>query len=167
MRNCRTNRTRRIQRPSARNRFRLSSIVVASCCILLRSSPGYSATISVISVDPPGVGFKDETPVAPIGGNTGTTLGQQRQIVLEYAAAIWAGLLGSSVEIQIEARFEALHCADTRIELAKARPSTYHVRVRAVRRAKTLSTLRHLRTVSWAAILMIALEMSSSHSTAA
>ena len=37
-----------------------------------------SATIVIQNTDSPGVGFNDPTSVPPIGGNAGTTLGQQR-----------------------------------------------------------------------------------------
>ena len=38
-----------------------------------------AATFIVNNLDPPGLGFNDPTPAIPVGGNTGTTLGQQRQ----------------------------------------------------------------------------------------
>ena len=37
-----------------------------------------AATIVIVNQNDPGVGFNDPTPVAPVGGNPGTTLGQQR-----------------------------------------------------------------------------------------
>ena len=43
-----------------------------------------------------GVGLDDPTPVAPIGGNTGTTLGQQRQIALSHAARSGRATCGAS-----------------------------------------------------------------------
>jgi len=52
-----------------------------------------AAVIRVINNDNLGEGFNDPTPVAPVGGNTGTTLGQQRLIAFQRAANIWAGLL--------------------------------------------------------------------------
>ena len=42
-----------------------------------------AAVIRVINNDNPGEGFNDPTPVAPVGGNTGTTLGQQRLIAFQ------------------------------------------------------------------------------------
>ena len=45
-----------------------------------------SATIVIQNTDSPGVGFNDPTSVPPIGGNAGTTLGQQRLNVFQFAA---------------------------------------------------------------------------------
>ena len=38
-----------------------------------------AADIQVIVTDGPAVGFNDPTPAAPVGGNTGTTIGSQRR----------------------------------------------------------------------------------------
>jgi len=58
----------------------------------------------------PGAGFSDTTPVAPVGGNSGTTLGAQRLIALQSAADLWGAVLTSTEEIPIGARFDALPC---------------------------------------------------------
>ena len=47
------------------------------------------ATIVIENADPAGVGFNDTTPVVPVGGNNGTTVGQQRLNAFQYAAGIW------------------------------------------------------------------------------
>ena len=60
-----------------------------------------AATISISSRDPAGVGFNDTTPVAPVGGNDGTTLGQQRFNVYRYVANIWEAAIQSNVTIKI------------------------------------------------------------------
>src|SRR5215510_5447298 len=52
-----------------------------------------------------GVGFNDPTPAAPVGGNPGTTLGQQRLNVFNHAAQIWEGVLQPRVDIIVNARF--------------------------------------------------------------
>ena len=54
-------------------------------------------TINIININAPGVGFNDPTPVAPVGGNTGTTLGQQRLIAFQHAAEIWGQTLDGPV----------------------------------------------------------------------
>ena len=72
-----------------------------------------NSTINIININAPGVGFNDPTPRAPIGGNPGTTLGQQRMIAFQYAASIWAALLDSAVPINIEARMIPLTCTPT------------------------------------------------------
>ena len=69
-----------------------------------------AATIVVINANAPGIGFNDPTPLSPVGGNTGTTLGEQRLIAFNYAASIWAATVTSSVPIRVTATFEALPC---------------------------------------------------------
>src|SRR4051812_3229227 len=68
------------------------------------------STFVVNNLDPPGVGFNDPTPASPVGGNTGTTIGQQRQIAFKYAADIWGKALDGPVPIVIDAMFAPLDC---------------------------------------------------------
>ncbi|MGY6554466.1 MAG: hypothetical protein ACXIUM_08090 [Wenzhouxiangella sp.] len=70
-----------------------------------------AATINIINVNNPGEGLNDPTPVSPEGGNTGTTLGQQRLNVLNFAAGIWGEFLDSTVSIDVRARFSPLTCS--------------------------------------------------------
>ncbi len=67
-----------------------------------------SATIVVINNDGAGEGFNDPTPAAPVGGNTGTTKGQQRLIAFQYAANIWGSTLDSNEVIYVVAAFNPL-----------------------------------------------------------
>ncbi len=78
------------------------------------------ATITIVNGNDPGVGFNDPTPAAPVGGNTGTTLGQQRLNAFQYAADIWGSELASNVEIKIYATFEPLSCTATSAVLGSA-----------------------------------------------
>ena len=48
-----------------------------------------AATITIVNGDPAGVGFNDPTAVAPVGGNAGATLGQQRLNAFQAAANRW------------------------------------------------------------------------------
>jgi hypothetical protein len=48
-----------------------------------------AAIITIVNNDAAGEGFNDPTPVAPVGGNNGTTRGAQRLIVVQRAADIW------------------------------------------------------------------------------
>jgi hypothetical protein len=66
------------------------------------------ATITVVNVDGPGEGFNDPTPAAPVGGNPGTTKGQQRLIAFQFAADIWGATLDSNVQIFVTAAFNPL-----------------------------------------------------------
>ena len=72
-----------------------------------------------------GVGLDDPTPVAPIGGNNGTTLGQQRQIALLHAASIWARNLRSFVPVEIAVTFAPRTCTATGAVLASAGPAVF------------------------------------------
>ena len=83
-------------------------------------------SIKVLVTDDPGEGFNDPTPAAPITGNTGTTIGQQRLQAFEYAAGIWAAFLQSTVPIEIEARFDPLQCSAGGGVLGSAGPQTIH-----------------------------------------
>lgn len=66
------------------------------------------ATIQIINLDGSGEGFNDQTVVAPVGGNPGTTLGAQRLYAFTYAANLWAQQLDSNVVIRIQAAFNPL-----------------------------------------------------------
>ena len=67
-------------------------------------------TIIINNVNAAGVGFNDTTPATPVGGNAGTTLGQQRLIAFTYAANLWGASLTSNVPVIINAQFSALTC---------------------------------------------------------
>lgn len=79
-----------------------------------------AATIIINNINAAGVGFNDTTPAAPVGGNTGTTLGEQRLIAFTYAANIWGATLTSAVPIVINAQFSALTCTATSATLGSA-----------------------------------------------
>ncbi|MEO5742389.1 MAG: peptidase, partial [Vicinamibacterales bacterium] len=62
------------------------TIILALACA---SHAFAGATVVIINADGPGEGFNDLAVAAPIGGNSGTTLGQQRLIAFQHAADIW------------------------------------------------------------------------------
>ena len=93
---------------------------VAAVLLGLAAFAADAATIVVSSRDPAGVGFNDTTPVAPVGGNPGTTLGQQRLNVYRYVADIWEKQLTSNVTITVNAGWEALSCTSTQAVLGSA-----------------------------------------------
>lgn len=82
-----------------------------------------SARIIVVNGDPPGVGFNDPTPAAPIGGNPGTTVGQQALNVFQTAANRWAANLQSKQVISVIAFFTPLGCTSTGATLGAAAPN--------------------------------------------
>jgi hypothetical protein len=89
---------------------KLTLIVFAFAIVGLAAQTSFAgpAQFIIVNINAPGVGFNDPTPVAPVGGNTGTTLGQQRLIAFQHAAAIWSARLDSNVPIRIQAQFVPL-----------------------------------------------------------
>jgi len=79
-----------------------------------------AATIVIQNNDSANTGFNDPTPVAPVGGNNGTTLGQQRLNAFQFAANIWGATLNSSVTITIRASWAPLTCSSTTGVLGQA-----------------------------------------------
>ena len=103
--------------------FIKNSLLPLAASMLLAAAAlpaGAAATIQITSRDPAGVGFNDPTPVAPVGGNNGTTLGEQRMIVYRYVADIWQAQLTSNVTITVNAGWEALTCTATSATLGSA-----------------------------------------------
>src|ERR1044071_7841132 len=88
--------------------------------LVAASSASGQVTILIDNGDAPGVGFNDATPVAPVGGNTGTTLGQQRLNAFQFAANIWGATLNSGVPITIRANWASLSCTSTTAVLGQA-----------------------------------------------
>src|SRR5215203_975637 len=88
----------------------LTVSMFALAFVLLASETAFAgpAQIIIVNINAPGVGFNDPTPAAPVGGNSGTTLGQQRLIAFEHAANIWSARLDSNVPIRIRAQFTPL-----------------------------------------------------------
>ena len=86
-------------------------LLLAACALLAALGSGAgAATITIVNLDGPGEGFNDPTPAAPVGGNPGTTIGAQRLYVFNYAATIWGGILPSTVEIKVNAKFDPQTC---------------------------------------------------------
>ncbi|HPF35383.1 MAG TPA: FlgD immunoglobulin-like domain containing protein [Candidatus Krumholzibacteria bacterium] len=90
--------------------------------VLALAAAASAATITIVNVDDPGEGFNDPTPLAPVGGNPGTTVGAQRLNLFQHAADIWGGLLPSGVPILIRASFDPLTCTETGAVLGSAGP---------------------------------------------
>ncbi|HZL84369.1 MAG TPA: PA domain-containing protein [Candidatus Krumholzibacteria bacterium] len=105
---------------------------IIACLLLLALLPAASsfgaaqrvaaagATITIINGDGATEGFNDPTAAAPIGGNPGTTVGQQRLIAFQFAADLWANTLDSNVEIKVDAQFNPLACTATAATLGSA-----------------------------------------------
>ncbi len=80
------------------------------------------AKIKIVNLDGPGEGFNDPTPAAPIGGNKGKTIGDQRLIAFQYAANIWGNVLPAigDFQIRIAANFDPLACTASSAVLGSA-----------------------------------------------
>ena len=102
----------------------LARISLASVAIFVvftfASSAFGAATIVIQNNDAPNVGFNDPTPVAPVGGNPGTTLGQQRLNAFQFAANIWGAMLTSNTTITVRADWQALSCTSDSAVLGTA-----------------------------------------------
>ena len=122
---------------------RVSAALLALAICLMSWQLARATTIRVVNLDGADEGFNDASPVSPVGGNSGTTLGQQRLIAAQYAADIWADLISSKVPILVDAKFDApnpnppdpnitpdplnrLDCTNNPPVIATAEPKTYH-----------------------------------------
>lgn len=96
----------------------LAAALLCACPAVLSAG----AQITIVNTDSGQQGLNDPAPRTPVGGNPGTTLGQQRLNVLNYAAGLWGALLDSPVEIRVQARFSSLTCDATSAVLAQTGP---------------------------------------------
>jgi hypothetical protein len=97
---------------------RTGAALALACCAW--SGAQAAATITIINTNAAGVGFNDPTPAAPVGGNSGTTLGQQRLIAFQHAAELWGATLNSPVPIRVDASFVPLSCTASSAVLGSA-----------------------------------------------
>jgi hypothetical protein len=81
-------------------------------------------------------GWNDSTSRAAAGGNTGTTLGQQRQNALREAARLLGTQLKSPVPIRVQACWEDLGGGNS-VTLAHAGPSDIHINEKYLPRNQT------------------------------
>src|SRR4029077_7646548 len=98
------------------------SLVSFTTLLFLSVAPSAfgAATIVIQNNDAAKVGFNDPTPVAPVGGNPGTTLGQQRLNAFQFSANIWGATLTSNVPITVKANWISLSCTPTSAVLGQA-----------------------------------------------
>ena len=97
------------------------AIALSLSVALLAPVPAHAAaTIVIVNGNAAGVGFNDPTPAAPVGGNAGTTLGQQRLNAFQAAANVWGASITSVPTIRILSTFEPLTCTATSAVLGSA-----------------------------------------------
>lgn len=73
-----------------------------------------------------GAGFNDSTSATPVGGNSGTTLGDQRKILFQAVGDYWGSYIQSNVTIVVDAAFTPLLCMPNSAVLGSAGPSSFH-----------------------------------------
>src|SRR5688500_15076664 len=88
-------------------RIKFSIFLVILTLSLFAASSAFGQAVVQVVPDNTDTGFSDSTPVAPVGGNNGTTRGEQRRIAVQTAATIWGQSLNSGPTITIRARWAA------------------------------------------------------------
>ncbi|HSP19257.1 MAG TPA: PA domain-containing protein, partial [Myxococcaceae bacterium] len=81
------------------------------------------AEIRIVNGNGSGEGLNDRSAATPVGGNPGTTLGEQRLGATQYAAALWSATLGNRVPIAVHAEFTDLDCSGASAVLGSSGPS--------------------------------------------
>jgi len=105
-----------------RLRTLLPALMVSLGILAADPAISFSATIVIVNMDGAGEGFNDPTAAAPVGGNPGVTIGQQRLNVFQEAANIWGAILPSAITIRVQAAFNPLSCTPTSAVLGSAGP---------------------------------------------
>ena len=108
-------------RPNLGSRLALVTLLLSATTI---AGIAGATTITIVNQDGMNEGFNDPAPAAPVGGNPGTTVGAQRLYVFQFAADAWEAILPSTVEIRVQAAFNALSCNATSGILGSAGPVT-------------------------------------------
>ncbi|HQR67649.1 MAG TPA: PKD domain-containing protein [Thermoanaerobaculia bacterium] len=100
----------------------LTLLLLALVCL-----PAGAVTITIVNKDAAGKGLNDPTAAAPVGGNPGTTIGEQRMNVFKEAARIWGQILSGAVEIRVDASFSddpaVMSCSATSATLGGTSPT--------------------------------------------
>jgi hypothetical protein len=102
------------------NRLLRWACVALIALIVVAATPATAANLVLVNLDPPGLGLNDPTPAAPVGGNPGTTLGEQRTNVYNLAMQIWGATVASNATVFIGATFQPLPCSPTGAVLGAA-----------------------------------------------
>ena len=90
------------------------------------SNNSVATTISLNIIDAANEGLNDNTAAAPVGGNPGVSIGEQRQIVFEFASRLLENIINSPVTITINAQFNPLFCSASAGTLGSGGPATVH-----------------------------------------
>jgi hypothetical protein len=110
--------------------IRRVAICAASALVLGAPRPSQAAaSITIVNADAADKGLNDPRPVAPVGGNAGITLGQQRLIAFSYGATIWGAALDASIGMSISSSFDNLLCTTSGAVLGAAGPTSLYARI--------------------------------------
>ncbi|MBI3783900.1 MAG: hypothetical protein HY270_10910 [Deltaproteobacteria bacterium] len=102
----------------------IRAILLGGALALSAVNTVFATNFVIIDNDGAGEGLNDTSIRLPVGGNSGTTLGQQRLNVLQAAASYWGALLSSNVDIRVGAQFDPITCTGTSATLGFASPVT-------------------------------------------
>src|SRR3954470_22636978 len=116
-----------------------NEITRALVALLFLPLSAFAAQVIVVNGDPPGQGFNDPTPATAVGGNTGTTVGQQALNVFQRSADTWGAKLQSSQPILVIAFFLPLPCNSTSAVLGAADANWYFSNVPPAKGGKALA----------------------------
>ncbi len=105
--------------------YGLACLLCISLLAFLSNVVYASATFEVTLLDENNTGFNDSTPATPVGGNSGTTRGEQRQIALNYALDIISQTITGSVPIQLSVKFGDLDSTADFFFLGGASPTVF------------------------------------------
>ena len=104
----------------------LTTIVSRSLIAISLLTPIASqGAVTIVNNDSASEGFNDATPVSAVGGNSGTTLGQQRLNVFNKAAEILNTVFDIQQPVQVNAQFNPLTCTSSSAVLGQAGPADY------------------------------------------
>ena len=81
-------------------------VAALACAIVSATAP--AAELIPYNIDGANEGYNDTTAIAPEGLNPGTTKGEQRMIVAQFAADLWGSILVSDQAVWISAEFNPL-----------------------------------------------------------
>ena len=100
---------------------RLRALWVASLLVSPLALGG--AEIRILDANNSGEGLNDATAADPMGGNPGKSVGEQRLMAAQYAAALWSATLGNQVPISIRTEFVDLDCSGGTAVLGASGPA--------------------------------------------
>ena len=99
---------------------------IAWLVLLSALVPSAAAARAKFTTQFAGPGFGDRSRVAPVGGNPGETLGEQRRHALQHAIELWEARLDSAVPIVFSVRFDDFGCSGNAAVLAGAAATSAH-----------------------------------------